>query len=162
MGFNFWRNMTILVSSPKVQDFYSTHLPQCVGLDSATMYVPRSASRHGRKYSIKGPTLLGEELCFRHTTTLGSCRDMTALTAPRPHRTYSISGISDGWVVLSGPLGCRKRSLGKRTHWQVRACRPCVPGGPVPCCFFFENLKTGWRHLMLPCAAAGRQQLFEN
>ena len=26
--------------------------------------------------------LLGEELCFRHTTILGSCRDLTALAAP--------------------------------------------------------------------------------
>ena len=60
--------------------------------------------------------LLGEELCFRRTTILGSCHDMTALTAPLPRRPYSISRLSDGCPALSGPLGCRKRSMGKRTH----------------------------------------------
>ena len=62
--------------------------------------------------------LLGEALCFRHTTILGSCRDLTALAAPLPRRPYSISGLSDGCAAFSGPLGCRRRGLGKRTHRQ--------------------------------------------
>ena len=62
--------------------------------------------------------LLGEALCFRHTTILGSSRDLMALAAPLPSRPYSLCGLSDGCAALSGPLGCRRRSLGKRTHRQ--------------------------------------------
>jgi hypothetical protein len=63
-------------------------------------------------------SLLGEVLCFRHTTILGSCRDLTALAAPLPRRPYSLSGLADGCAALFGHFGCPRRSMRKRTHSQ--------------------------------------------
>jgi hypothetical protein len=70
--------------------------------------------------------LLGEELCFRHTTILGSCRDLTALAAPLPRRPYSLCGLVDGCAALFGPFGCPRRSLGKRTHGQEGTWTVCA------------------------------------
>jgi hypothetical protein len=74
--------------------------------------------------------MLGEELCFRHTTILGSCCDLTTLAAPLPRFSYSLSGLADGCAALFGPFGCPRRSLGKRTHRRIdkRALGPSVPG----------------------------------
>ena len=97
--------------------------------------------------------LLGEELCFRHTTILGSCRDLTALAAPLPRRPYSLFGLFDGCAVFSGLLAlATAEEAWASARIDKRAFRPSMFGGPIPSCFLKSQ-----NGLTVPCAAAGRQ-----
>ena len=67
-------------------------------------------SRRSGACQFCSSALLGEELCFRHTTILGSCRDLTVLAASLPRRPYNLSGLADGCAALFGPFGCPKEA----------------------------------------------------
>jgi hypothetical protein len=72
--------------------------------------------------------LLGEELCFRHTTILGSCHDLTWRSrrpSPAAH-TASLVLLTVALYYLV-PLAATEEAWAS-ARIDKRAFRPCLPG----------------------------------